>query len=101
MPPLAEVSNAAPQLRQIGHLMQVVHANPVYDLQLLEAIDGGLEALEDEIVACYDAATGEPIWMHADKARFWERFAKEPLNERQIKAMISGGTTMGITKSTR
>lgn len=29
----------------IGHLMQVVHANPVYDLQLLELFDGGHENL--------------------------------------------------------
>jgi hypothetical protein len=35
----------------IGHLMQVVHANPVYDLQLLEAHDGGLEELEAQLVA--------------------------------------------------
>ena len=27
---------------------------------------------EDEIVACYDAATGEPVWSHRDAARFWE-----------------------------
>jgi outer membrane protein assembly factor BamB len=27
---------------------------------------------EDEIVACYDATTGEPVWMHRDEARFWE-----------------------------
>ena len=27
---------------------------------------------EDELVACYDAATGEPVWMHRDPARFWE-----------------------------
>jgi outer membrane protein assembly factor BamB len=27
---------------------------------------------EDEIVACYDLATGEPVWRHADVARFWE-----------------------------
>ena len=27
---------------------------------------------DDEIVACYDRATGEPVWRHTDPARFWE-----------------------------
>ncbi len=27
---------------------------------------------EDEVVACYDAATGTPVWTHHDKARFFE-----------------------------
>ncbi len=27
---------------------------------------------EDEIVACYDATNGEPVWRHRDPARFWE-----------------------------
>lgn len=30
----------------VGHVLQVVHANPAYDLQLLESHDGGLEELE-------------------------------------------------------
>lgn len=33
----------------IGHLMQVVHANPTYDLQLLDAHEGGLDALADQL----------------------------------------------------
>jgi outer membrane protein assembly factor BamB len=30
---------------------------------------------EDEIVACYDAATGEPVWAHRETIRFWEPMA--------------------------
>ena len=34
----------------IGHLMQVVHANPAYDLQLLESHEDGLAELERQVV---------------------------------------------------
>lgn len=27
---------------------------------------------DDEIVACYDAKTGAPVWKHKTRARFWE-----------------------------
>jgi outer membrane protein assembly factor BamB len=27
---------------------------------------------QDEIVACYSVATGQPVWKHTDAARFWE-----------------------------
>ena len=35
----------------IGHLMQVVHANPRYDLELLLMHPGGIEELEAQIIA--------------------------------------------------
>lgn len=34
----------------IGHVMQVVHANPQYDFQLLESFEGGLEKMEQQVV---------------------------------------------------
>jgi hypothetical protein len=34
----------------IGHVMQVVHANPQYDLQLLESFPDGLEEMERQVV---------------------------------------------------
>jgi len=34
----------------IGHLMQVVHANPIYDLQLLGMFDDGLDELVRQLV---------------------------------------------------
>lgn len=30
---------------------------------------------EQELVRCYDANSGDPIWTHADNARFWEVLA--------------------------
>ncbi|HEY8374838.1 MAG TPA: hypothetical protein VIK91_00060 [Nannocystis sp.] len=38
----------------IGHVLQVVHANPDYDLQLLESFPDGLDAMEQQILAILD-----------------------------------------------
>jgi hypothetical protein len=38
----------------IGHVMQVVHANPHYDFQLLESFEGGLEEMERQVKTLLD-----------------------------------------------
>jgi hypothetical protein len=35
----------------VGHVMQVVHLNPIYDLQLVQMFDDGLEDLERQVEA--------------------------------------------------
>jgi hypothetical protein len=40
----------------IGHLMQVTHADPIYDLQLLAAIPDGLDQLEQQILQMLDGS---------------------------------------------
>lgn len=38
----------------IGHVMQVVHLNPIYDLQLLQMFPDGLAELESQVAAMVD-----------------------------------------------
>ena len=40
----------------IGHVMQVVHLNPIYDLQLMEMFPGGLDEFERQVAAMVDGS---------------------------------------------
>jgi hypothetical protein len=40
----------------IGHVMQVVHLNPIYDLQLMEMFPGGLDEFERQVEAMVDGS---------------------------------------------
>ena len=71
----------------IGHLMQVVHANPAYDLQLLESHEDGLAELEAQVVAMLEgthpraasirAVVEEPDY-HARLLAFVREYRRHP-----------------------
>jgi hypothetical protein len=71
----------------IGHLMQVTHLNPIYDLQLLEAFPDGLDHLERQVEdliagthprAATIAATVEDPGYHARLLAYVRAFRADP-----------------------
>ena len=59
----------------IGHVLQVVHANPDYDLQLLASFPGGLQAMEDQVVQILAGThpRGSSILATVEDATYHER----------------------------
>jgi hypothetical protein len=86
----------------IGHLMQVVHANPVYDLELLQMWDDGLDELEAQIEAMLDgshpraasigAIVEEPDY-HANLLRFVRAFRKDPTIPPLLRSNVGAHAT--------
>jgi hypothetical protein len=84
----------------IGHLMQVVHANPVYDLQLLCMWDDGLDALESQLDAMLrgthprarsiGAIVEEPDY-HANLLAFVQRWRRDPSIPPLLRGNIAAG----------
>jgi hypothetical protein len=84
----------------IGHLMQVVHANPVYDLQLLLMFDDGLDGLERQLAQMLDgthpraatiAAIVEEPDYHARLAAFVHAWRKDPSTAPLLRSNVAAG----------
>jgi hypothetical protein len=71
----------------IGHVMQVVHLNPVYDLQLLQMFPDGLDEIERQVAAMVDgthprsrtigAIVEDPTY-HARLLEYVRRYKQDP-----------------------
>lgn len=82
----------------IGHLLQVVHGNPKYDLELLEMFDDGLEQLEKQTEMMLDgthprfasisAVVEEPDY-HARLLDYVRAFRKNPDTAAPIRANVA------------
>ena len=81
----------------VGHLMQVVHLNPVYDLQLVQMFDDGLEDLERQVQAMVEgrhpragtigAIVEDPAY-HARLLDYVRRFRTDPLAPPPVREVV-------------
>jgi hypothetical protein len=97
----------------IGHLLQVVHANPIYDLQLLEMFPDGLDALERATAQMIDGTHPRAISIgaivedpeyHQRLLAYVQRYRKDPAtpelrrraaHARERKAFVLAEETFG------
>jgi len=79
----------------ICHLLEVVHANPVYDLQLLEQFPDGLDALEQQIGQMLDGthprhrsimAITEEAGYHANLLQYLKRYRLNPNTKQMVRS---------------
>jgi hypothetical protein len=94
----------------IGHLMQVVHANPVYDLQLLRIYDDGLDELEAQIEEMLDgthprhraiSAIVEEADYHAKLLELVRAFRSDPRSAPPLlRSNVSASATFRVLERT-
>lgn len=86
----------------IGHLMQVVHANPVYDLELLEMFPDGLDALEAQLESMLEGthpraasigAIVEEADYHERLLDFVRRFRADPTIPPLLRSNLKSGAS--------
>lgn len=92
----------------IGHLMQVVHANPVYDLQLLQMYDDGLDALESQLESMLDgtheraasigAIVEEPDY-HARLLEFVRAYRRDPETPPMLRSNVAEGPFADVERT--
>jgi len=83
----------------IDHLLQVTHANPAYDLQLLESHQEGLEALVEQVRAAIAGthpkiaslrATVEDASYHARLLRYAEDYVRDRTTPPPVRSNVAG-----------
>jgi hypothetical protein len=79
----------------IYHLLEVVHANPVYDLQLLEQFEGGLDEMERQTLQMIDkthpryrsiSAITEDENYYQELYNYVKKYRDNPLEKQLIRA---------------
>ncbi len=85
----------APKNTIIGHLLEVVHANPVYDLQLLDQFDDGLDEMEKQTLQMINkthpryssiSAIIEDENYYRDLYKYIQKYRKNPATPQLIRA---------------
>lgn len=83
----------------IDHLLQVTHANPAYDLQLLESHEDGLTALVDQVRAAIAGthpkieslrATVEDASYHERLLRYAEDYVRDKTTPPPVRSNVAG-----------
>lgn len=93
----------------IDHLLQVTHANPAYDLQLLESHEGGLEALVEQVRQAIAgthpksgslAATVEDATYHARLLSYAEDYLRDRTTPPPVRSNIAGSARWAKIEAT-